>query len=150
MKMKLLPLFFIVLIVVSVAQPIFAYNSWKIDTKIVGADDEPLKDITVSAGNPIALQAKLVWCGTYDNWKYYDKEAFLFFCYLNFYVYKSNADGSNGDIVWSGSAIAFNRDNANLNKFSLNENGTYNLLVEYEGYSDVFRPCNATAKIYVV
>ncbi|MEN6293353.1 MAG: hypothetical protein ABFD07_15240, partial [Methanobacterium sp.] len=68
--------------------------------------------------------------------------------YLDFNVYKSNADGSNGDLVWSDTAMTnFFTANANPDEFSLKEKGTYNLLVKYEGK---LKHCSATAKIYVV
>lgn len=147
MKMKLLPLFFMFLIVVSVAQPIFASNPQLEDTKIAGTDGKPLKDITVSAGSTIELQARLYW-----YWYTVDSENPSWIpqiCrYLDFYVYKSNADGTNGDLVWSDTAMTnFFTANANPDEFSLTEKGTYNLVVKYEGK---LKYCNGTAKIYVV
>ncbi|MEN6293886.1 MAG: hypothetical protein ABFD07_17950, partial [Methanobacterium sp.] len=61
MKMKLLPLFLMFLMAFSVAQPIFADNPQLEDTKIAMKNGEPLKDITVSAGDSIELQARLYW-----------------------------------------------------------------------------------------
>jgi len=147
MKMKLLPLFLMVLMVVSAAQPIFADNPQLEDTKISGTNGEPLKDIRVSTGDSIELQARLYW-----YWYTVDESKATWIpqiCrYLDFYVYKSNADGTNGDLVWSDSAITnFFTANANPDEFTLNEKGAYNLLVKYEGK---LKHCNATAKIYVV
>ncbi len=147
MKMKLLPLFLMVIMAVSIAQPIFADNPQLEDTKIAMKNGEPLKDITVNAGDSIELQARLYW-----YWYSVDSVKATWIpqiCrYLDFYVYKSNADGTNGDLVWSDSAITnFFTANANPDEFSLTEKGTYNLLVKYEGK---LKHCSGTAKIYVV
>lgn len=147
MKMKLLPLFLMVLMVISVAQPIFADKPQLEDTKIAGTDGGSLKDITVSSGESIELQARLYW-----YWYSVDAVNATWIpqiCrYLDFYVYKSNADGTNGDLVWSNTAMTnFFTANANPDEFSLTEKGTYNLLVKYEGK---LKHCSATAKIYVV
>jgi hypothetical protein len=147
MKMKLLPLFLMVLMVFSIAQPIFAGNPQLEDTKIAMKNGQPLSDITVNSGDSIELQARLYWY-------YYTVDAAKAswipqICrYLDFYVYKSNADGTNGDLVWSDSAMTnFFTANANPDEFTLKEKGTYNLLVKYEGK---LKHCSGTARIYVV
>ena len=147
MKMKLLPLLLMALMIFSAVQPIFADNPQLEDTKIAMKNGAPLKDITVSAGDSIELQARLYW-----YWYTVDTMNASWIpqiCrYLNFYVYKSNADGTNGNLVWSDTAITnFFTANANPDEFSLNEKGTYNLLVKYEGK---LKHCSASAKIYVV
>ena len=147
MKMKLLPLFLMALMIFSAVQPIFADNPQLEDTKIAMKNGAPLKDITVNAGDSIELQARLYW-----YWYTVDAVNATWIpqiCrYLNFYVYKSNADGTNGDLVWSDTAITnFFTANANPDEFSINEKGTYNLLVKYEGK---LKHCSASAKIYVV
>lgn len=145
--MKLLPLFLMVLMVFSVAQPIFAHNPQLEDTKIAMKNGEPLQDISVKTGDSIELQARLYW-----YWYTIDSAKASWIpqiCrYLDFYVYKSNSDGTNGGLVWSDTAITnFFTANANPDEFTLNEKGTYNLLVKYEGK---LKPCNATARIIVV
>ena len=147
MKIKLLPLFLMVLMVFSVAQPIFAGNPQLEDTKIAMKNGESLQDITVNAGQSIELQARLYW-----YWFTVDQVNATWIpqiCrYLDFYVYKSNTDGTNGALVWSDTAITnFFTANANPDEFTLNEKGTYNLVVKYEGK---LKHCSATAKIYVV
>ncbi len=147
MKMKLLPLFFMVLMLFSLAQPIFADNPQLEDTKIAGTNGQPLQDISVKTGDSIELQARLYW-----YWYTVDSANASWIpqiCrYLDFYVYKSNADGTNGELVWSDSAITnFFTANANPDEFTLKEKDTYNLLVKYEGK---LKHCSATAKIYVV
>ena len=147
MKMKLLSLFLMVLMLFSLGQPIFAHNPQLEDTKIAMKNGEPLQDISVKTGDSIELQARLYW-----YWYTVDSANASWIpqiCrYLDFYVYKSNADGTNGDLVWSDSAITnFFTANANPDEFTLNEKGTYNLLVKYDGK---LKPCSATAKIYVV
>ena len=147
MKMKILPLFLMAVMVFSVAQPIFADNPQLEDTKIAMKNGEPLKDITVNAGTSIELQARLYWLYyTVDDAK---PTWIPQICrYLYFYVYKSNADGTNGDLVWSDSAITnFFTANANPDEFTLNEKGAYKLVVKYEGS---LKHCSATAKINVV
>ena len=145
MKMKLLPLFLMVMIAVSVAQPIFAAHPQLEDTKIAGSDGQPLNDISVHSGDSITLQARLYWyCYTIDpNPKWIPQ-----LCrYLNFYVYKANDNGSNGELVWSDTAITnLFTANANPDTFQLTESGTYNLVVKYEGK---LKNSNASAKIYV-
>lgn len=145
--MKLLSLFLMVLMLFSLAQPIFAHNPQLEDTKIAMKNGEPLQDISVKTGDSIELQARLYW-----YWYTVDAAKASWIpqiCrYLDFYVYKSNADGTNGDLVWSDRAITnFFTANANPDEFKLNEKGTYNLLVKYDGK---LKPCSATAKIYVV
>lgn len=147
MKIKPWPLFLMVLMVFSIAQPIFAGNPQLEDTKIAMKNGEPLQDISVNSGDSIELQARLYW-----YWYTVDQVNASWIpqiCrYLDFYVYKSNADGTNGDLVWSDSAITnFFTANANPDEFSLQEKGTYNLLVKYEGK---LKHCSGTAKIYVV
>jgi hypothetical protein len=147
MKSKLLPLVLMVLMVLSVAQPIFAGNPQLEDTKIAAKNGQPIQDITVSAGDSIELQARLYWYWyTIDNAK---ASWIPQICrYIDFYVYKSNGDGTNGDLVWSDTAMTnFFTANANPDEFTLNEKGTYNLLVKYDGK---LKPCSATARIYVV
>ena len=147
MKMKLLPLFLMALMVFSVAQPIFADNPQLEDTKIAMKNGAPLKDITVSAGNSIELQARLYWYWyTVDS---VNAQWIPQICrYLDFNVYKSNADGINGDMIWSDTAMTnFFTANANPDEFTINEKGTYNLPVKYEGK---LKHCSASAKIYVV
>jgi hypothetical protein len=147
MKVKVLPLFLMVIIAFSVAQPIFAASPQLEDTKIAAKDGQPLKDITASSGSSIELQARLYWYyipvdGVNATW-------IPQICrYLNFYVYKSNANGTNGDLVWSDKAITnFFTANANPDKFILNEKGKYNLVVTYEG-----NLCHSqtTAKINII
>jgi hypothetical protein len=147
MKAKILPLFLMVIIAFSIAQPIFAANPQLDDTKIAAKDGGPLKDITVSAGSEIELQARLYWYWyTVDDGK---ASWIPQICRnLNFYVYKSNADGSNGNLVWNDSAMTnFFTANANPDVFTLNEKGKYNLVVKYEGK---LKHCTANAKINVV
>ena len=68
MKMKLWPLFLMVLMVFSVAQPIFADNpqlgeTFLGDTKIAESQYQPLQDIRVFTGDSIELHAKLfIFC----------------------------------------------------------------------------------------
>jgi hypothetical protein len=146
MKVKFLPLFLMVIFVVSVAQPIFAAGPQLEDTKIAGIDGQPLKDISVQTGDSITLQARLYWY-------YYPADATKAMwipqiCrYLDFYVYKANDDGTNGELVWSDNAITnFFTANANPDTFQLNKSGTYNLVVKYEGK---LKHSNASARIYV-
>ncbi len=145
--MKLLPLVLMVLMVFSIAQPIFADNPQLEDTKIAMKNGQPLPDISVNSGDSIELQARLYWYyytvdSAHASW-------IPQICrYLDFYVYKSNADGTNGDLVWSDTAITnFFTANANPDEFTLKEKGTYNLLVKYEGS---LKHCSATARIFVV
>jgi len=146
MKIKILSLFLIVVMVFSAAPPIFAGNPQLEDTKIAMKNGEPLKNIASIEGDPIKVQARLYWYWyTVDQ----SKAAWLpQICrYLNFYVYRTNADGTNGDLVWSDTAITnFFTANANPDEFTLNEKGNYNLIVKYEGK---LKHCNATAKIHV-
>jgi hypothetical protein len=126
----------------SVAQPIFASNPQLEDTKIASKDGQPLADITVDAGKPIELQAKLYW-----YWYAVDSSKPVWIpqiCrYLDFYVYNEK-----GDLVWSDTAITnFFTANANPDEFTLNKKGSYKLFVNYEGK---LKNCNATAKINVV
>ncbi|MCK9150589.1 hypothetical protein [Methanobacterium alcaliphilum] len=146
MKMKLFPLFLMVILAFSVAQPIFAANPQLEDTKIAGKNGAPINDITVSPGETIGLQARLYW-----YWYTVDSVNTSWIpqiCrYLDFYVYKSNANGTNGELVWSDTAITnFFTANANPDEFKLNEKGTYNLVIKYEGK---LKHCQANAKIYV-
>ncbi len=149
--MKLWPLFLMVLMLFSLAQPIFADNPQLEDTKIAMKNGEPLPDISVKTGDSIKLQARLYYFW-YDNLDEnptgipsWNPQSYR---YLDFYVYKSNADGTNGDLVWSDRAMTnFLTANANPDEFTLNDKGTYNLLVKYEGK---LKHCSATAKIYVV
>jgi hypothetical protein len=145
--MKLMPIVLMILFAFSVAQPIFAANPQLEDTKIAAKDGTALKDITVQAGTEIELQARLYWYWyTVDN----NKATWIpQICrYLNFYVYKAKADGTNGDLVWSDSAITnFFTANANPDAFTLTEKGTYNLVMTYDGK---LKNCHATAKINVV
>jgi hypothetical protein len=147
MKTKILPLLLMVMFAFSMAQPIFASNPKLEDTKIASKNGQPLADITVDAGEPIELQARLYWYWTtVDSSK---PEWIPQICrYLDFYVYKANDDGTNGDLVWSDSAMTnFFTANANPDEFTLNEKGSYKLFVNYDGK---LKPCNATAKINVV
>jgi hypothetical protein len=147
MKTKILPLLLMVMFAFSMAQPIFASDPQLEDTKIAAKNGEPLKDITVDAGSSIELQARLYWYWyTVNSSK---AEWIPQICrYLNFYVYKANADGTNGNLVWSDSAMTnFFTSNANPDKFTLNEKGSYKLVVKYDGK---LKNCNATAKINVV
>ena len=142
MKTKILPLLLMVMFAFSVAQPIFASNPQLEDTKIASKDGQPLADITVDAGKPIELQARLYW-----YWYTVDSSKAVWIpqiCrYLNFYVYNEK-----GDLVWSDTAITnFFTANANPDEFTLNEKGSYKLVVNYEGK---LKNCNATAKINVV
>jgi len=143
---KLLSFILMVVFVFSLAQPIFAEPHFG-DTRIMGVDGTPLKNITVSPGTSIELHSRLYWC----FWPYDRDNIFEWIpqtCrYLNFNVYKANPDGSNGELVWSGSSMTnWFSGNANPEKFTLNESGNYNLVVKYEGK---LKPCNATAKIFV-
>jgi len=145
--MKLLSLFLMVLMLFSLAQPIFAHNPQLEDTKIAMKNGEPLQDISVKTGDSIELQARLYW-----YWYTVDSANASWIpqiCrYLDFYVYKSNADGTNGDLVWSDRAITnFLTANANPDEFTLKDKGTYNLFVKYEGK---LKHCSTTAKIFVV
>lgn len=147
MKAKLLPLVFMVLFAFSLAQPIFASNPQLEDTKIANKQGEPLTDMTVHPGDEIELQARLYWYWfTVDSSK---AEWIPQICrYLDFYVYKAKADGTNGDLVWSDTAMTnFFTANANPDTFKLTEYGTYNLVVKYEGK---LKHCEAKAKIKVV
>jgi len=140
MKMKFLPIVLIALIAVSGLQPIFATSPQLEDTKIAAKNGEPLKDITVSAGSDIELQARLYWYWyTIDNVK---AEWIPQICrYLDFYVY----DSSN-NLIWSDTAITnFFTANANPDTFTLDK-GTYILKVKYDGK---LKPCESTTKIYV-
>jgi hypothetical protein len=146
MKAKILPLVLMFMLAVSVAQPIFAVGPQLEDTKIAGTDGQPLKNISVHSGDSIELQARFYW-----YWTTVDSGKVSWIpqiCrYLEFYVYKANPDGTNGDLVWSDSAITnFFTANANPDEFTLTEKGTYNLVVKYEGK---LKHCSATAKILV-
>lgn len=146
MKAKLLPLVLMILFVVSVAQPIFAVDPQLEDTKIASTNGQPIKTMSVHSGDSIELQARLYW-----YWYTIDHEKASWIpqiCrYLDFYVYKANPDGTNGDLVWSDSAITnFFTANANPDEFTLTEKGTYHLVVKYEGK---LKHCSATAKILV-
>lgn|GEM_PF-1135481 len=145
MKLIFLYLILIFVILISLAQPIFAHPSMG-DTKITGANGEPLKNLTASAGSPIELQARLYWYFlpfTTDTFTWIPQTC----RYLDFHVYKANPDGTNGDLVWNDTAMTnFFTGNANPNEFKLTENGSYNLVVEYCGK---LSHCNATVKILV-
>ncbi len=141
MKMKLFPIVLIALIAVSGLQPIFAANPQLEDTKIAGKDGAPLKDITVSQGSEIELQARLYW-----YWYTVDQVNAAWIpqiCrYLDFSVYDSN-----NNLIWSDTAITnFFTANANPDTFTLNK-GTYTLKVKYEGK---LKHCQSTTKIYVI
>ena len=147
MKVKVLPLFLMIIIAFSVAQPIFAASPQLEDTKIAAKDGQPIKDITATAGSPIELQARLYWYWTTVDSK---KPSWIpQICrYLNFYVYKSNANGTNGDLVWSDKAVTnFFTANANPDEFTLNQKGKYNLVVTYEG---ALHHSQTTAKINII
>lgn len=138
--------FFLMFLVLIYVQPIFGISESANPTKITGADGKPLKNITVSAGSPVELQARLYW-----YFFPFNTETFTWIpqtCrYLNFHVYKAKPDGTNGELVWNGTAMTnFFTGNANPDEFRLTENGTYNLVVEYNGK---LSHCNATAKIFV-
>jgi hypothetical protein len=146
MKAKLLSLVLIIVLAVSITEPIFAVNPQLEDTKIAGTNGQPLQTMTVHPGDSIELQARLYW-----YWHNVDTMSASWIpqiCrYLDFYVYKANPNGTNGDIVWSDSAITnFFTANANPDEFTLTEKGTYNLVVKYEGN---LKHSNATAKILV-
>lgn len=146
MKVKFLSLILIILLAVSVAEPIFAVVPQLEDTKITGKNGQPLETMSVHPGDSIELQARLYW-----YWRTVDegKPSWIpQICrYLDFYVYKSNPNGTNGDLVWSDSAITnFFTANANPDEFTLTEKGTYNLVIKHEGK---LKHCNATAKILV-
>ena len=146
MKAKLLPLVLMVMLAISVARPIFAVGPQLEDTKIADKHGQPLKTISVHSGDSIELQARLYW-----YWYTVDSAKASWIpqiCrYLDFSVYKTNSDGTNGDLVWSDSAITnFFTANANPDEFTLTEKGTYNLVVKYEGK---LKYCSATAKILV-
>lgn len=138
--------FFLMFLVLIYVQPIFGASESANPTKITGADGKPLKNITVSAGSPVELQARLYWYFfpfTTDTFTWIPQTC----RYLNFNVYKTNPDGTNGELVWNDTAMTnFFTGNANPDKFRLTENGTYNLVVEYTGK---LSHCNATAKIFV-
>jgi hypothetical protein len=141
MKIKLLPVLLIAVMAVCGLQPIFAASPLLEDTKIAASNGQPLKDITVSPGTEIELQARLYWYYyTVDD----SKPVWIpQICrYLDFYVYNSN-----NDLVWSDTAITnFFTANANPDTFSLNEKGTYKLVVKYEGS---LKHSQTTAKINV-
>ena len=142
MKNKFLPIVLMALIAVCGFQPIFAAPPQLEDTKIAAKDGAHLKDVTVSPGSEIELQARLYWYWyTVDSVK---AEWIPQICrYLDFYVYNSNSD-----LVWSDSAMTnFFTANANPDTFSLSEKGTYTLVVKYEGK---LKHCQSSAKIYVV
>jgi len=144
--MKLLPLFLIAVMVFSAAQPIYAEAD---DSKITGPNYNPLQDIIMNTGTGIQLHAKLLalrWMGWSSGPTWLNQPL----RYLNFYVYKANANGANGDLVWSDGAYTnyFNCI-ASPNELVLNERGNYNLLVTYKGGWSI-KPCSATAKIKVV
>ena len=131
---------------ISVARPIFAVGPQLEDTKIADKHGQPLTTISVNSGDSIELQARLYW-----YWYTVDSAKASWIpqiCrYLDFSVYKTNSDGTNGDLVWSDSAITnFFTANANPDEFTLTEKGTYNLVVKYEGK---LKYCSATAKILV-
>ncbi len=147
MKMKLLPLFLIVVMVFSAAQPIYAEAD---DSEITGPNYNPLQDIIINAGTCIQLHAKLLalrWWDTGGSGLIWLNQPLR---YLNFYVYNANANGTNGDLVWSdGAYTSYFNCIASPNELALNERGNYNLLVTYKGGWSI-KPCNATAKIKVV
>jgi hypothetical protein len=135
-----LPIVLIALIAVCGLQPLFAADPQLEDTKIAGKDGAPLKDITVSQGSDIELQARLYWYWyTIDST---NAEWIPQICrYLDFRVYDSN-----NNLLWSDTAITnFFTANANPDKFTLNK-GTYTLIVKYEGK---LKHCQSTTKIYV-
>ncbi len=145
MRTKVLPLFLMVMFAFSMAQPIFASDPQLEDTKIADKYGNPLKDIVANAGETIELQARLYWLYyTVDD----SKPVWIpqVVRYLDFYVYKVNANGTNGDLVWSDTAVTnFFTANANPDAFTL-EKGNYRLFVKYDGS---LKPCNATAKITI-
>jgi hypothetical protein len=141
MKMKFLPIVLIALIAICGLQPLFAANPQLEDTKIAAKNGKPLQDITVSAGSEIKLQARLYWYWyTVDNM---NAQWIPQICrYLDFCVYDSS-----DNLVWSDTAITnFFTANANPDKFTLNNKGTYTLIVKYEGK---LKHCQSTTKIYV-
>jgi hypothetical protein len=154
MYKKILPILFVVLIVFSGVQPIFADTPKLGDTKIGLIKFEPLKDIRAHPGREIQLYACLYsYCSiSYYVWNLpvYKKPEWNYQHWrcLDFYVYRSNPDGSNADLVWSDTALTgFYSGKAAPDKFSLSEKGTYNLVVKYEG--NLNKHCDATAKIYI-
>ncbi len=139
--MKFLPIVLIALIAICGLQPLFAANPQLEDTKIAAKNGKPLQDITVSAGSEIKLQARLYWYWyTVDNM---NAQWIPQICrYLDFCVYDSS-----DNLVWSDTAITnFFTANANPDKFTLNNKGTYTLIVKYEGK---LKHCQSTTKIYV-
>jgi hypothetical protein len=145
MRTKVLPLLLMVMFAFSVAQPIFAADPQLEDTKIADKFGNPLKDINANAGDTIELQARLYWLYyTVDE----SKPAWIpqVVRYLDFYVYKLNANGTNGDLVWSDTAVTnFFTANANPDTFTLTK-GNYRLFVKYDGS---LKHCNTTAKITI-
>jgi hypothetical protein len=110
------------------------------DTKIADKQGQPLTDITVDAGEPIELQARMYWY----FYAAHSKPTWIpQICRkLNFYLYTEK-----GDLVWSDSAITnFFTANANPDEFTLNERGSYKLVVRYNG---TLKHCVTTADINV-
>ena len=149
MKMKFMTLLLMVLMVISVAQPIFAAPQ-RGDTKIASAHDETFNDMTVKAGEDIEIRVRLL--------EYFDDNPiapwyFRPFRYLLFYVYEPKADGTKGDLTneylvysagaWTGLLTGI----ATPPEFKLRRKGNYTLLVKYEGD---LKHCNGTANINVI
>ncbi len=95
MKIRYLALISLILILVSVAQPIFAENP-DMSTVIANEDgnyfdSNPLNHTIFNSDQKINLKAKLL------------HKTFLFYMvcrYLNFYVYRINNNGSVGELVF--------------------------------------------------
>ena len=98
MKLKLVPLLLMFFLLVSLSQPIFAVRPG--DTQIVDLKCQPLEDMTVKSGDFVKFSAGLDEYVSDDFHQecYWELKQLR---YLEFYVYRSNADGTNGDQVYS-------------------------------------------------
>jgi len=144
MSRRCLSLCLILFLMVSIISPIFATNYG--NTKITKTTGERFHDTYIPVDGDVYLRAKLWLRGppSYE-WSSADCRG------LDFYVYKSNYDGSNGELIFQDrkftepiSAIA------RAKKFTISEIGEYNLIISYAGnIGHNLDPCQATAKIYV-
>ncbi len=145
------------LMIFSVVQPISAAHIG--DTKITGPNNEPLTNMRVHAGNSIELKAQLYqyWSMggilTENRWiSEIGRE-------LHFNLYKENADGTNGKLVWSNTAKTTRFTQTATTDFLIYEKGNYNLDIIFDdpsqdGYISpeygTMKPCSASIKIEVV
>ncbi len=140
MKIRYLALISIVLMLASAVQPIFAFVPGMQKTSIVDGDLNPFTDIITYGTEPIHIKAVLL-----------NSDSIPLGCrYISFYVFRSNPDGSNGDLVFKDRKLSkLISATATSDGFVLSK-GVYNLdIVYYGNRKDNLRPYSKTVKINV-